>query len=192
MAAQPPAQPSQLDHLLAEGYLDGLDKRSLDDIRAMRSECEETEVGLSYIRRLAQGRLDIVYRALDTAGSTDDGEGDDERADQLATLVEDMPKILSGGHHRPAGPGRLPMLMAPDTELPELTAELDAVLDVVALGTLEAMGEDELRDVATRLEAIEHRVSGQRHELHIRIDALQAEIVSRYKTGQASVDGLLS
>ncbi len=125
----------------------------------MRAECEETEVGLSYIRRLAQGRLDIVHRALDTAGSPDDGDGDDERADSWPPWSRTCRRSCRVGHHRPAGPGRLPMLMAPDTELPELTAELDAVLDAVALGTLHTMGVDELQDVATVSTVIEHRIS---------------------------------
>jgi hypothetical protein len=34
-------------------------------------------------------------------------------------------------------------------------------------------------------------VSGQRRDLFERIDALQAEITRRYKTGEASVDSLL-
>jgi hypothetical protein len=34
-------------------------------------------------------------------------------------------------------------------------------------------------------------VSSHRHDLFTRIDALQAEITRRYKTGEASVDSLL-
>ena len=36
------------------------------------------------------------------------------------------------------------------------------------------------------------RSLGNDGAMHERIDALQAEIVSRYKTGEASVDGLLA
>jgi chaperonin cofactor prefoldin len=54
------------------------------------------------------------------------------------------------------------------------------------------MDEAELRAVGERLTVIEKRISDQRHALHERIDKLQAEIVSRYKTGEASVDGLLA
>ncbi len=46
--------------------------------------------------------------------------------------------------------------------------------------------------LAGRLEAIETRVSADRRALHERIDALQAELVDRHKSGRASVDGLLS
>jgi hypothetical protein len=39
---------------------------------------------------------------------------------------------------------------------------------------------------------MERRVSSDRRALHERIDALQAELVDRHKTGRATVDGLLS
>ena len=45
--------------------------------------------------------------------------------------------------------------------------------------------------MADQLTAFEQRVSGHRRELFERIDALQAEITRRYKTGEASVDSLL-
>ena len=42
-----------------------------------------------------------------------------------------------------------------------------------------------------QLDAFEHEVSGHRRDLFERIDALQAEITRRYKTGEATVDSLL-
>ena len=49
-----------------------------------------------------------------------------------------------------------------------------------------------LGDLSKRLEALERNVSYDRRALHVVIDRLQAEIVERYKSGRASVDGLLS
>jgi hypothetical protein len=173
-----------LDRLLDGAYLDGIDAASLEDIRARRAECQEAEVGLSYLRRLAQGRLDIVHTYLDRPSS--------EPSPDLAELVEEMPGILATGPGRPAGPGRLPMLLAPDTEDPGLTQELDAILGADDIGHLATLGPDGLGDIAGALEEYERRISTRRRALHERIDALQAELVSRYKTGSASVDGLLS
>ena len=51
-----------------------------DEIRAMRAECQQAEVALSYLRRLIQGRLDIVHAYLEHAGT-------DSRPD-LSTLVD--------------------------------------------------------------------------------------------------------
>jgi chaperonin cofactor prefoldin len=60
---------------------------------------------------------------------------------------------------------------------------------IAALADLETGA---LRELAARLESIEHRVSSDRRALHERIDKLQAELVDRHKTGRATVDGLLS
>jgi hypothetical protein len=179
-----PSHKDDLDRILASTYLDDLGERSLADIRSMRTECQEAEVALSYLRRLIQGRLDIVHTYLEHSGS--DGVGD------LGDLVANLPSILSSGPGRPAGPGRTPQLLTPDTDEVDLTAELDAVLGVDEIATLSKLDTDQLNSVARRLEAIESRVSADRRGLHERIDTLQAELVERHKTGRASVDGLLS
>lgn len=175
---------ADLDRILTDTYLGDIESRSLEDIRAMRAECQAAEVALSYLRRLTQGRIDIVHSYLDrpTAGDAPD----------LTTLVDDLPGILSGGSGRPSGPGHLPLLLAPDTEGTDLTDELDSVLGADNVGRLADLSPEELRTIATGLEAIENRISYQRRGMHERIDALQAELVGRYKTGHASVDGLLS
>ena len=50
----------------------------------------------------------------------------------------------------------------------------------------------ELDRVATGLEEFEHARSHERKELFTRLDALSAELVRRYRDGEASVDGLLA
>lgn len=179
-----PSHKDELDRILTSTYLDGIETKSLADIRSMRTECQEAEVALSYLRRLIQGRLDIVHAYLEHPGSDDSPD--------LAALVEDLPAILSAGPGRPAGPGHLPLLLSPDTEESDLTAELDAVLGADEIGTLAELDIDQLNSIAGQLEAIESRVSVDRRALHERIDSLQAELVDRHKTGRASVDGLLS
>jgi hypothetical protein len=169
----------ELEKLLAPTYLDGLAQRSLQEVRAMRAECQEAETAVSYLRRMAQGRLDLVHACLD-------------RHEDLDTLVEHLPTIIGSGPPRPPGYGRLPSQMSPDLERDDLTAEIDDVLDADHVAALPEMDQDELRGVAERLNDIETRISHQRRALHERIDTLQAEIVSRYKTGEASVDGLLA
>jgi hypothetical protein len=173
---------TELDRLLAPDYLDGLRERSLEDVRAMRAECQEAETAVSYLRRMAQGRLDLVHACLDHHG-----EGGD-----VDSLVERLPSIIGSGPARPQGYGRLPSQMSPDLDRDDLTEELDAVLDADHTATLTTMTEAELRSVGEQLTAIEQRISDQRRALHERIDTLQAEIVGRYKTGEASVDGLLA
>jgi hypothetical protein len=178
-----PSYKDELDRILTSTYLDDISSRSLSEIRAMRTECQEAEQALSYLRKLIQGRLDIVHTYLEHPGS--------DALRDLGALVNDLPGILSSSR-RPSGPGHLPMLLSPDTEEEDLTAELDAILGADEIGTLADLDLDQLNSVAGQLEVIERRVSKERRALHERIDTLQAEIVSRYKTGEASVDGLLA
>jgi hypothetical protein len=179
-----PSHKDELDRILNATYLDGIDTIALADIRSKRTECQEAEVALSYLRRLIQGRLDIVHSYIEHSGS---GEPLD-----FASLIKDLPDILSSGPGRPPGPGHLPQLLSPDTEESDLTDELDSVLGADEVGTLGELDLDQLNSIAGRLEAIEARVSVDRRALHERIDSLQAELVNRHKTGRASVDGLLS
>jgi RsiG-like len=174
----------EFDRILASTYLDDIESRSLGDIRSMRTECQEAEVALSYLRRLVQGRLDIVHAYLEHSGS--------DQPPDLTALVDELPGILSSGPGRPPGPGHLPQLFTPDTEESDLTTELDGVLGADQIAGLADLGTGELQEIAGRLEAMERQVSSDRRALHERIDALQAELVDRHKTGRATVDGLLS
>jgi hypothetical protein len=132
---------------------------------------------------MVQGRLDIVGVEL-----TRRAEGGDPS--DLPDLIARLPQVLSDRTRAP-GVGRLPQMMAPG-ELPEgLEAELDAIVGAGHLSDLPAVDDDRLRSMADALAELEQRVSGHRHDLFERIDALQAEITRRYKTGEASVDSLL-
>ena len=93
---------------------------TMDEVRAMRAECQEVETGLSLLRRVVQGRLDIV--GLELQRRAEGGDPED-----LPDLIARLPEVLSDRTRAP-GVGRLPQIMAPG-ELPaELEAELDAIV----------------------------------------------------------------
>jgi hypothetical protein len=170
------------DHLLATDFLSDLPGRPIDEIRTMRAQCVEVETGLSYLRRMVQGPLDIVNRELvrrEVGG----------RADR-STLIEELPGILADSP-RPPGVGRLSRQLEPTEVDPELTGELDAILGGGVMGQVTTLDDQRLIELRGQLEAFEQRVSERRHAYFDRIDALQAELARRYKTGEATVDGLL-
>lgn len=173
---------TQLQRLLAADYLGDLPARPIEELRAMRAECQEVETGLSYARRLVQGRLDIA-EAERTA------RADGERAD-VASLLHRLPQILADRTRAP-GVGRLPQLMAPGEVGDELTAELDAIADGAALSRLPDLDDSSIDAMVADLRALEQRTSARRRELFARIDAITAEITRRYRTGEASVEALL-
>ncbi|MGH9155250.1 MAG: hypothetical protein ACRD1K_05250 [Acidimicrobiales bacterium] len=177
-------QTADLDRLLSDGFVDGLADASIEDVRSRRQACEEVEVRLSYLRRLVQGRLDILQ--ADRARRADGGDGG------LEALVERLPGILAGsGPGRPPGPGRLPTRLEPEGSHRQLTGELDAIIDAHRLAHVGDLSDADLAALIERLAALERRVSAQRRALHERLDSVQAEIVRRYRTGEVSVDSLL-
>ena len=55
----------RIDRILAPDYLEGLNGRSLDELRTMERDVIEVETEMSYVRRLAQGRIDILAAEAD-------------------------------------------------------------------------------------------------------------------------------
>jgi hypothetical protein len=54
----------RIDKVLSEGFADGLDTLELDELRSRRREAEQEEADLSYVRRMLQGRMDILRAEL--------------------------------------------------------------------------------------------------------------------------------
>ena len=164
---------TELERILAPDYLQSLQERTLEQVRAMRTECQEVEVGLSYLRRLAQARLDIIGSEL----TRRTGGGDPH---DLSELISNLPQILADRVRSP-GVGRLPQQMAPAVSEADLSAQVDAIVDTDRLTALPDLDDEEVQSLRDALDAFEQEVSGRRRELHQRIDALQAEITRRYE-----------
>jgi len=157
----------------------------MEEVRTMRDECRRAEDGLSYVRRQAQGRLDIVANELTRRN---EGKGPSDAAD----IVDQLPAILGHGVSTQGGilNVRSTNLEPPD-DTGDLIVELEGILHESSLTGLGQITDDELRELVDRLTEYERVVSDRRRALHDRLDALQAEIVRRYKTGEVSVESLL-
>ena len=154
----------------------------MEELRRRRAEGQELEVAVSYQRRIAQGRLDIVAAEQRRRVQGEQPVDHDH-------LVQQLSGILADRTHAP-GVGRLPQLMAPAPgELD--TSELDAVAGPGLLGRLPQLDDARLARLVEDLSAHEAELSARRRTLHERIDALQTEITRRYRTGEASVESLL-
>jgi hypothetical protein len=172
----------ELERLVADDYLEGLLTMPMADVRAKKAECSLAESALSYLRRLVGVRLDIVRTELERRADGGTGE--------LSEIIEHLPEILAEGGTRTTT-GRLVSLDLPDVNHRVLTADLDKIFDVGRAALLAEMDEAEVRQLAERLEALERRVSTDRRAIHGRLDVIQAEVIRRYKTGEASPDSLL-
>ena len=174
-----------LDRLLDDDYLDGLQAMPVIEVRDRRDECAEVEDALSVLRRMVQGRLDIVHADLQRRSVGLEG-GD------LAQVVEQLPEILSEGGRSAQVRGRLRKNIAPDINYRKLTADLDRLIDVDTSAGLLGMSDAQVHGIARALEELERKVSSRRRAIQACVDDCQAEVVRRYKSGDASVDALLS
>lgn len=156
------------------------DSTNLDitQLRAERSRLQQLEDAVSYVRRVAQGRLDL---ARDERTRRSENRPSVDVTTDLAALF---------GQEHGGGSSRPPR----DTVVPldhPLVRDLESLCDEVGFGTLSALDVDSLDAAIDRLGEFERRCSEERRSLFERIDALTAELVQRYKTGGASVDALL-
>ena len=110
-------------------YLADLEQLPMPELRARREKCVEAETELSYARRLAQARIDMI-----AAESERRARGQAEPSPDA--LVEQLPHIL-GDRSRSPGPGRLPSLLAPSSGTQDhsrLVAKVEHVLPSDKLG----------------------------------------------------------
>jgi len=151
----------------------------------MRNECQEVEGGLSYVRRMVHGRLDILGGEL--ARRQEGGEPAD-----VGELLGRLPDILADHHRSGDAATARPPQAVEVADVPEhLTGELNEILESTELAGLPDLSTEELQTLTHRLVTFEETVSTRRRSLHDAIDALQAEIARRYRDGEASVDSLL-
>ncbi len=171
-----------LDDVLAPDWVGDPSALSMRELRERRGQAQAVEVTLSYQRRVAQGRLDIV--AAERRRRNEGGDPLDHEQ-----IVAQLSAILAP-HTRSPGAGRLSQLLAPDPAGTD-TAELDAIAGPTVLASLHDVPDAELDELLGALADFEVRCSALRRELHDRIDLLQGEVVRRYRTGEATVENLL-
>lgn len=196
----------RLDRILERGYLDGLTELSTREIRAMRDECEEEESGVSFARRMLQGKLDILR--AEALRRQESGSNDD-----LQSLLDALPQILSdrdrlqareggaercgseareGGSEDVPGPPlrpRVPRSLFPSVH--HQRREIERLVEEHTLALLEEKPTEELSEMVHLLAEKERELSELRRQLFDRLDALQEELTRRYQRGEASVSEVL-
>ena len=151
----------------------------LAELRSLRATLQHEDDAVSFVRRLAQARLDLVL--AEQRRRVDGGSGDD--------ISGELPKIL--GKHLTGGAARPPR-PADDFSDHPLALELEGLCADNGSTDLGGMSDAELAEFGECLLGFEQARSHERKDLFTRIDALSAELVRRYRDGEADVDGLLA
>ncbi|WP_405830826.1 MULTISPECIES: AmfC protein [unclassified Streptomyces] len=158
----------------------------LPELRALRRDAQRDEADLSYVRRLLQGRIDILRAEL--ARRSDPGLA--RRDDPEAPVVDRLSVILADAPSSRSASARHVTLGTPHSEEYRLLAS--EMLADVELSDLGARTDGELHDGMGRLVRYEQQVSRRRQQLQRTVDDCSAEITRRYREGEAQVDDLLA
>lgn len=170
----------RIDRVLAEDYLEGIATLPMDEVRSLRKEAEQEETDLSYLRRLLQGRLDILRAELARRSGVSTGD-----------LVDALPKILAddAATGSPRGLGR--HIASEPSRADSHRRHVEALVADVDLSNPAAHDEASLHRAVDALEREEQQVSDKRRAVQQVMDACTAEITRRYREGDADVSDLL-
>jgi hypothetical protein len=181
MTSDTTAQPHgrrRIDRVLADDFATDLSRLDLDEVRTRRRDAEQEEADLSYVRRMLQGRMDILRAEL----ARRSGGGD--------KIVEHLSQVLADAGRSDHGLGRF--LRVEPSRVDEHRRLVEQVIADVGVSDVEQRSDEELRAALGRLEGFERGISEDRQRVQHVMDALTTEIAERYKSGSATVDDLLA
>ncbi len=194
----------------------------LPELRAMRRDAQRNEADLSYVRRLLQGRIDILRAELarrDPSGRGNRTGATVPTSSSGSIGSPGMPDAAgTPGSSGPVGSsGRTDVSTSVVERLSEILKDQPArrrssarhvtvgtprgeeyrrlaaeMLGEVELSDLAARTDQELRAAMGRLVRYEQQVSSRRRQLQRTADDCGAEIARRYREGEAQVDDLLA
>ena len=161
----------RIDRIRDASFLEGIDALSLEDLRARRDECLAEREYLSLLRRLVQGRAEILQAEL---ASRRAGEDPGPLVDRLAT-------ILAGDE--PSGPSRGEAVHVglPEEELLLARRRVERLVSDAGISDPGALDDAALATAAETLVSEEREVSASRAVVMGVLDTLQAELKRRYK-----------
>lgn len=171
----------RVDRVLAPDFLDGLGDLPMEEVRELRHEAEQEEVDLSYVRRMLQGRSDIVRAEL----ARRSGDNDENRP-----VVDHLTDVLADGPRSDHGLGRY--LTVEPSRVDEHRRTVEAVIADTGLSDVSARTEEELQAALDKLGEVEHEVSETRAQVQVVMDALTTEVGRRYTSGTVDLEQVLN
>lgn len=171
-----------LSTLLADDALADIGTRPIGELRSFRYQAAQVESDVSLVRRIAQGRLDIIgHEVQRRTGSSEVAQLDD--------LLYELPEILSDPSEAAAArSGRAVEINDPGVTAANLGTRLDAAISPGELSGVGDLTDDRLDQSFVKVSEMEQELSDIRRQLHDRIDAVQQEIGRRYRDGEASIE----
>lgn len=159
----------RIDRIRDPSYLDGIEGQSLEDVRARRDECMAEREYLSLLRRLVQGRAEILKAELASRGS-----------DDTRPLVDRLSEILASDQPVTSR-GEAMKVSLPEEEMLLARRRIERLVADAGISDPSELDDDRLKEAVDVLAGEEREVSAQRGDVHRVLDALQDELKRRYK-----------
>jgi hypothetical protein len=159
----------RIDRIREPSYLEGIDTKPLEDVRALRDECMAEREYLSLLRRLVQGRAEILKAELASRGSEDH-----------RPLVDRLSEILASDEPATSR-GEAMHVTLPEEEMLLARRRIERLVADAGISDPTDLNEGQLQEAIELLGAEEHEVSAQRSDVIHALDALQDELKRRYK-----------
>lgn len=170
MVTPMPGGRRRIDRVLDPDYLGGISDMSMDVLRERRQDAMMEEADLSYVRRMLQGRIEILENDVDARPD----ESDDELVARLTSVLVGNTTSVSSSRH----------LVAEPTRISERRRYVERLIADVSLSDTGGMTPDQADAALVRLKETERTVSRTRGQVHQVIDQLTDELGRRYRAGQ--------
>lgn len=161
----------RIDRISEPSYVDGLDAMSLEEIRARRDECLAEREYLSLLRRLVQGRAEILQAELTSRS----GDG------VAAPLIDRLAAILSGDEAQGPSRGEAVRVGVPEDEMVLARRRVERLVADAGISDPASLSEADLTTAVDTLVAEEREVSHSRSVVIGVLDTVQDELKRRYK-----------
>lgn len=163
----------RIDRIRDPGFVRGLPELPLEELRRRRDECVAEREYLSLLRRLVQGRAEILRAEIERRGGTSDD----------TPLVERLSEILSGDPQGPSTPsrGEAVRVTVPEEEMLLARRRVERLVADAGLSDPGALDDGQLAEAVELLAREEREVSSARNEVFAALNALQDELKRRYK-----------
>jgi hypothetical protein len=159
----------RIDRIRDPSYLDGIEGHPLDDVRARRDECMAEREYLSLLRRLVQGRAEILKAELASRTSGDE-----------RPLVDRLSEILASDEPATSR-GEAMRVTLPEEEMLLARRRIERLVADAGISDPSDLDDERLQGAIEVLAGEEREVSAQRADVHRVLDALQDELKRRYK-----------
>jgi hypothetical protein len=160
----------RIDEVLGPRFAEGLGELEDAEVRRRRDQSRAEVEYLSLLRRLVQGRTEILRAERDRR----------QTGGPAGSVVDRLPDILSEGTRGPSR-GEAMMLQVSTDEIAMARRRVERLVSDAHLSNLEALSDEELDHALELLDREERALSDTRTEVIAIHDALQGEMKGRLR-----------